>query len=177
MTFYQGYSNRRHDWVAMDLDSRITSGHIYRMPFGYISILATDKGIASIEFLLKDQAPDNIASLEPSALTNKCAEELLEYLSGKRSVFDVPIDVKGTEFQMQVWDAISQIPYSQTRTVRQLAESIGKPKSYRSVGTAESQNPVPILIPAHRVVSTSEDMTNSRNGALRAAFRKLEAST
>lgn len=159
----------------MNLDSRIKSGHIYRMPFGYISILATDKGIASIDFLNKDKAPKAIESLEPSELTNKCAEELLEYLSGKRSVFDIPIDVKGTDFQIQVWNAIGEIPYSQTRTVKQLAESIGKPESYRSVGTAESQNPVPILIPAHRVISSSQDNTKSRNSALRAAFRKLES--
>lgn len=80
------------------------------------------------------------------------AQQLEEYFSGRRTTFDLPIDMKGTEFQKKVWNATSQIPFGETRTYAQIAKEIGHPKAVRAVGTALSKNPFAIIIPCHRVV-------------------------
>lgn len=111
----------------------------------------------------------------PSTLTNNCANQLLEYFSGKRSEFDLPYELDGTDFQKQVWEAATLIPYGQTRTPAEIAKLIGHPSSYRLVSQAVSKNPLVILIPAHRIVPASGlESTGSRSSKLRAAFRELE---
>lgn len=81
-------------------------------------------------------------------------EQLIEYFSGERTVFDLPLDLKGTMFQRKVWQALLAIPYGQTTTYQKLAESINRPKAIRAVGTAVGKNPIPIIIPCHRVLRT-----------------------
>ena len=108
-------------------------------------------------------------------MMNRCATELLEYFSGKRSVFDLKLFEQGTDFQKQVWRACGLIPYGQTSTPQDVARSIGKPGSYRAVGTAVKDNPIAILIPAHRVVLSSGYVSKRDDSAkLRAPFRERE---
>lgn len=143
----------------------------YKMPFGSVTIAADGRSVTRVVLGERDMGPKR----EPSALTNECASQLVEYLSGKRTVFDLPISHDGSEFQAEVWEAIRRIPYAQTRTNREIAEAIGKPGSYRMVGSAVKQNPLAILIPAHRVVPASGHVDKSDPHALlRAAFRDLE---
>lgn len=88
------------------------------------------------------------------ALTNDAATQIMEYLAGKRTVFDVPIRIEeGTPFQHRVWKTVGAIPYGQSRTAADIAATMGSPESFRAVGTALRKNPLPILIPAHRVVN------------------------
>lgn len=79
-------------------------------------------------------------------------EQLHAYLTGMRQAFDLPIDLRGTEFQRDVWMALSTIPYGVTRTYGEMAAQIGRPKAVRAVGQAVGANPVPIVIPCHRVI-------------------------
>ncbi len=145
--------------------------YTYRMPFGKVTIASDGTSITRV--VLGEEPLGG--SFAPDALTNGCANQLVEYLSGKRAVFDVPISYAGTDFQRRVWDAVRAIPYSHTRTSRELAEAIGRPGSYRMVGTAVRQNPLVILIPAHRVVTSSGHVNKSdAHAKLRAAFRELE---
>lgn len=143
----------------------------YNMPFGKVTIASDGKAVTNV--VLGQAKLDG--SFSPDALTNLCANQLVEYLSGKRSVFDVPLAPKGTEFQKRVWDAVCAIPYSHVVTSKQLAESMGAPETYRMVGAAVRRNPIIMLIPAHRVMPSSGHVDkNDEHAMLRQAFRELE---
>ena len=88
------------------------------------------------------------------ALTNDAATQIMEYLAGKRTVFALPFAFEaGSAFQQQVWKTLLAIPYGQVRTAADVAATMGAPDSFRAVGTALKKNPLPFLIPAHRVVN------------------------
>ena len=94
----------------------------------------------------------------PTSLLEQAFSQLLEYLHGVRTDFTLPLLPSGTAFQREVWDALKTIPYGQTVCYRQIAEQIGRPLAARAVGMANHRNPLPILIPCHRVIG--------QNGAL-----------
>jgi methylated-DNA-[protein]-cysteine S-methyltransferase len=89
-----------------------------------------------------------------TVLERQAAAELEEYLAGRRTEFTVPLGPKGTAFDHRVWDAVAAIPYGETVTYGEIARAIGNPNGARAVGTANGRNPVPIIIPCHRVVAT-----------------------
>ncbi len=82
------------------------------------------------------------------------AGQVLEYLDGERQIFDIEIDLNGTEFQKSVWDVLAQIPYGQTMTYSEVAAKVGLPNAPRAIGQACGANPVAIVIPCHRVLTT-----------------------
>ncbi|MFC5530199.1 methylated-DNA--[protein]-cysteine S-methyltransferase [Cohnella yongneupensis] len=90
--------------------------------------------------------------------------QLTEYLQGVRKTFDVPTDLRGTEFQQSVWSAMNEIAYGQTATYSQIAERIGKPEAVRAVGTAIGRNPALIALPCHRIVGKNGTLTGYRGG-------------
>lgn len=145
----------------------------YATPFGRITIAANDRAITQIALGDRSLTGEERAM----ALTNRCANELQEYFAGKRTVFDLPIEPSGTDFQMQVWDAAAKIPYGQTMTYQEVAQMMGRPSAYRSVGAAIKANPIIVLIPAHRVVPASGALETDDRAKLRAAFRTLEANS
>ena len=81
-------------------------------------------------------------------------KQLEEYIEGKRKSFNLPLNPKGTEFMKKVWRELMKIPYGETRTYKQIAENIGNPKASRAVGMANNKNPLPIIIPCHRVIGS-----------------------
>lgn len=81
--------------------------------------------------------------------------QLSEYFAGKRDSFDIPIKTQGTDFQEKVWNALKQIPYGETRSYKDIAIAIGKPKAMRTVGMANNRNPIMIVIPCHRVIGAN----------------------
>lgn len=122
---------------------------IYGMPLGRLTIVADDQGLTQI--LFGPHAVDG-AVRRPSALTNTAATQLQEYFAGKRREFDLPLSPHGTDFQLKVWECLRSIPYGQTRTYAQIAEAVGSPKGFRAVGLANNKNPLPIVVPCHRVI-------------------------
>lgn len=146
----------------------------YNAPFGQITIFANAGNITRVAL---GQVPG--AGVDaPSAVTNRCATELQEYFAGKRTVFDVPLDICGSDFQLAIWRAADAIPYGQTRTPAQIAEIIGRPASYRLVMSAAAKNPLAILVPTHRICPANGKEAG-RSGAtraakVRAALRQLE---
>ena len=96
---------------------------------------------------------------EPSVLAAQAAEELFEYLDGKRKVFDLPLRISGTSFAQSVYRALLTIPYGETRSYGQIAEAIGKPKAARAVGGANHKNPLMIFVPCHRVIGANGALT------------------
>ena len=96
--------------------------------------------------------------------SEKVARQLHEYLAGDRSVFDLPIEARGAEFDRRVWDLIKQVPYGQTTTYGDLARSLGVGTDPRDVGAAVGRNPLCILIPCHRVVGSTGSLTGYAGG-------------
>jgi methylated-DNA-[protein]-cysteine S-methyltransferase len=96
-------------------------------------------------------SPDDI-SIKDTPLLLEAGKQIKEYLSGERKYFDLPYQINGTEFQKKVWKALLEIPYGETRSYGEIARHIGKEKASRAVGMANNRNPLPIIIPCHRVI-------------------------
>lgn len=90
--------------------------------------------------------------------------ELEEYFAGRRTAFSVPLSMHGTPFQMAVWEALRDIPYGETRSYASLARQIGRPRACRAVGMANHVNPLPILVPCHRVLGADGRLTGYAGG-------------
>lgn len=102
-------------------------------------------------------------------------KEVLEYLSGERQVFTLPIAPQGTPFQCRVWSALRDIPYGQVRSYKDIAFAAGCPKGFQAIGLACNRNPIPILIPCHRVIGVSGTLTGYAGGlVLKRALLRLE---
>ncbi|MCG8473669.1 MAG: methylated-DNA--[protein]-cysteine S-methyltransferase [Desulfobacterales bacterium] len=104
-------------------------------------------------------------------------DQILAFVDGKRHHFDLPIAPCGTDFQKKVWRALTQIPYGELRTYKEIAQIIGHPKAFRAVGMANGKNPIPLLIPCHRVVGADGKLTGFAHGlAIKKRLIQLEAS-
>jgi len=99
--------------------------------------------------------------------------QLQAYFSGELKEFNVPLAMEGTEFQLRVWNALRAIPYGETISYAQLAERIGNPKAVRAVGLANGSNPIPIIVPCHRVIGGNGSLTGF-GGGLSTKKRLLE---
>ena len=135
--------------------------YFYETPIGRLQIFADSEYITGISFFEKKIQN---AVEEETFLIKKMRSELEEYFNGKRKSFEVPIKPFGTSFQQPVWKALQEIPYGETRSYKQIAEMIGKPAACRAVGMANNRNPIPIVIPCHRVVGANGDLTGYAGG-------------
>lgn len=135
----------------------------FESPIGTLRIASTDAGLALLDLphaggrgfagWIACAFPE--ARREESFAANRDAiRQLVEYLEGKRTAFDIALDLRGTEFQRAVWDALCAIPYGETRSYGDVARSVGEPGAARAVGMANGSNPVPLVVPCHRVIET-----------------------
>ncbi len=148
-----------------------TTHFAYRTPYGPVTIRTCNEGITDVA--LGDVAL--AGPRQPSALSNQAATELLEYFAGKRRSFDVPLALQGSAFQRAVWDALSQVPYGETRTSAQLADLLGKPGSYRAVGAALRKTRAASLVPGHRLVGADGRIPGAdKTAQLRRALLEME---
>jgi O-6-methylguanine DNA methyltransferase len=90
--------------------------------------------------------------------------QLADYLAGQRHRFEIPLDLRGTLFQLQVWEALQAIPFGKTCSYGEVARSVGRPKAFRAVGQANHTNPVPIVVPCHRVIGAKGDLVGFGSG-------------
>lgn len=103
-------------------------------------------------------------------------QQLREYFSGERRDFDLPLKLGGTEFQVSVLEALQGIPYGETTSYGEIAKRIGRPKAVRAVGAANGRNPIPIVVPCHRVIGSTGDLTGFGGGLdTKEALLRLEA--
>lgn len=100
----------------------------------------------------------------PNKMTKLCKKQLEEYYSGNRMIFELPMNLKGTEFQQKVWKELCKIPYGKTITYKEIARNIGNEKAVRAVGTAIGKNPIAIVIPCHRVIGSNGSLTGYAYG-------------
>jgi methylated-DNA-[protein]-cysteine S-methyltransferase len=137
-----------------------------------IGITEEDNAITGVYF--GTEIPDGFVKTE-TPLIKKAAAQIEEYLNGKRKKFSLPLAMHGTEFQMDVWKALQTIPYGVTRSYKEIAELVKRPKAVRAVGMANHRNPISIIVPCHRVIGHNGSLTGYGGGLpLKKYLLKLE---
>jgi len=134
-----------------------------RTRLGVIAVTVDEDDVVAVDFVRA--SPGRPRAHSPAL--RKAQAQIDEYLAGRRKRFTMPVELCGTPFQLVVWRAIQRIPYGETRTYAQLAASIRRPDSARAVGSACRANPVPILIPCHRVVGKGGELKGYGGGLWR----------
>lgn len=146
-------------------------------PIGEILLAGDDDALSMIGFpkgkMRRDPEPDWIYNEKP---LENARRQLGEYFAGTRKDFDLAVILDGTEFQVEVLKALQQIPYGETVSYGDIAKRIGRPKAVRAVGAANGRNPIPIVVPCHRVIGSSGDLTGFGGGLdTKEALLRLEA--
>ena len=146
-------------------------------PIGDLLVAGDADGLEFLGFpsgkMRRDPEPDWIFNEQPFVETRR---QLDEYFLGERKVFDLPLRLSGTEFQVQVLEELLRIPYGETTSYGDIAKRIGRPKAVRAVGAANGRNPLPIVVPCHRVIGSHGDLTGFGGGLdTKAALLRLEA--
>ena len=123
-------------------------------PVGKLTLVASKNGLVAID--VRNNAKQVVTAKDASAqsILFKTKKQLEQYFAGKRTSFDVALDLVGTEFQVKAWRALCRIPFGKTISYGQQASNIKKPKAFRAVGSANGKNPIPIIVPCHRVVAS-----------------------
>lgn len=130
-------------------------------PIGWWIITADEKGLTALGF--SPQKPDNQEHI--SSITSAGHTQLQEYFAKQRTQFDLPLSLAGhTDFHQQVWQQLRQIKYGKTTSYSGLSIQLGNPKAVRAVGTANGRNPIPIIIPCHRVIGKDRSLTGYAHG-------------
>lgn len=134
------------------------SAFTFLSPIGIICLQASESGISRVDLYRKKAL--NFESECPSPLLKKAADQLLEYLNGQRKKFDLPLDwSRMTDFRRKVLQRTYEIPFGEVLTYGALARELGNPSASRAVGAAMGSNPIPLLIPCHRVVAADGSLT------------------
>ena len=139
----------------------------YQSPFGLIRICETGGFLTRADFLEKSPESKHSQSesiQKPNSLLKDACRQLGEYFEGRRQKFDLSLKPHGTEFQRSAWKSLLSIPYGETRSYLQQAEYIQNPKAIRAIGQANSRNPIPIIIPCHRVIGKNGSLTGYAGG-------------
>jgi methylated-DNA-[protein]-cysteine S-methyltransferase len=136
-----------------------------KTPIGDLLLAGDDDALTLVSFpqgsMRQEPEADWIYSDKPFAAAR---QQLTEYFAGTRKNFDLKLRPGGTEFQLEVLRELQEIPYGTTASYRDIAERIGRPKAVRAVGAANGRNPIPIIIPCHRVIGSSGDLTGFGGG-------------
>jgi len=135
-------------------------------PIGELQAFATDVGLRAIA-LPGSRAPARAERAGENDVLARVRRQLIEYFDGTRRDFDVPLDLIGTPFQRLAWQALRAIPFGETRTYREQAVAIGRPGAARAVGAANARNPVPVIVPCHRVIGADGSLTGFAGGLAR----------
>lgn len=132
---------------------------ILNSPIGPLTLVVDEEGrLTEVTFGAPASPP-----ADPAA-SRAAAQQLTEYFSGTRRSFDLPLNLRGTEFQLAVWNELLRIPYGDTITYAELAQRIGRPAAIRAVGAANGANPIPVIVPCHRVIGSNGTLTGYGGG-------------
>ena len=132
--------------------------HYLTSPIGILEISASDTGVTGIDFVAKK------GTTRANTHTKQTAEQLQEYFSGTRKTFDLTLSPEGTPFQKRVWNALTTIPYGETKSYGAVAKQIGNKNASRAVGSANNKNPIPIVVPCHRVIGADGNLVGYGGG-------------
>ena len=134
---------------------------IVESPFGTLLLVSDGQALIRLEFIdLEDGLePEAGWKLQSDTVLQATRKQLGEWCAGERQKFDLPLALQGTDFQQKVWQQLRQIPFGETSTYGELAAVLGKPKAARAVGAANGKNPIPLIIPCHRVNGSDGSLT------------------
>lgn len=137
----------------------------FESPVGPLLLAGTEAGLKLVSFFASTRSK----SVDPdwhedSAVFTDVVDQLRSYFAGERKTFDLRLVLEGTEFQKKIWTALQDIPYGETVSYKALAERVGSPKAVRAVGAANGANPIPIIIPCHRVIGNDGSLTGFGGG-------------
>jgi methylated-DNA-[protein]-cysteine S-methyltransferase len=136
-------------------------------PVGKLKLIASNKGLSAILWENDNPRRVRLGELVEDGLhpvLRETERQLNEYFEGKRTSFSLALDMRGTRFQKDVWEALLAIPFGETRSYGQLAKQLGNPKATRAVGAANGRNPISIVVPCHRVIGSSGRLTGFAGG-------------
>ncbi len=140
-------------------------------PVGSLTIVAGESGLAAVLF-----GSETGPAEEPHPVIAAAARQLREYFGGERREFDLPLELSGTPFQRRAWLALADVPYGTTRSYGEQARRIGAPGAARAVGAANGRNPLPIVLPCHRLLGADGSLTGYGGGLeIKRALLDLEA--
>lgn len=147
-------------------------------PLGPLTLVADDQGLCEICFEAEQRPNANDDWQRAPKRLAAARKQLTEYFAGRRTTFDLPLHPRGTPFQLAVWDELLRIPFGITVSYGELAQRIGKPKAVRAVGAANGRNPIPIIVPCHRVIGADHSLTGYGGGLwIKRALLGLEGRT
>jgi len=130
-------------------------------PLGPLEITSSEKEVTGIRFV--EHLPE-IQNRKVPAVLSQCIQQLEQYFSGDLRSFDLPLKPSGTDFQQKVWEALRKIPPGTSVSYIELAETLGDPKAIRAVAAANGKNPIPIVIPCHRVIGSDGSLVGFAGG-------------
>ncbi|MEB6481342.1 methylated-DNA--[protein]-cysteine S-methyltransferase [Acinetobacter vivianii] len=136
-------------------------------PVGALKLVAHDQALVAVMWDNEDHKRVRLAELvedRQHPMLHKVKQQLEEYFAGQRQQFDLPLDFQGTAFQQQVWQALLNIPYGETRSYKEIAVQLGNEKAVRAVGAANGKNPISIIAPCHRVIGSSGALVGFAGG-------------
>ncbi|GFG67424.1 methylated-DNA--protein-cysteine methyltransferase [Mycobacterium kubicae] len=133
-------------------------------PIGLLTLAGHGSVLTNLRMVDQTYEPSRAGwTLKEDAFAD-AVEQLTAYFAGERTIFELELDLKGTDFQQRVWKALMTIPYGETRSYGQIAQQIGAPGSARAVGLANGHNPISIIVPCHRVIGASGKLTGYGGG-------------
>ena len=158
---------------ARNRERAVTTFRRFASPVGELVLTASDSGLTGIYFPISRHGPPRVERGDwveddgrgaAGAILVRVCQQLEEYFAGTRTAFDVPLAASGTTFEQRVWDLLRAIPYGTTTSYGALAHRLGDPRATRAVGAANGKNPIPIIVPCHRVVGARGELTGFGGG-------------
>ncbi|MFK8049172.1 MAG: methylated-DNA--[protein]-cysteine S-methyltransferase [Halioglobus sp.] len=143
-------------------------------PIGTLRLVSKEEMLSKVEFEGRHQIQSDEVFCSDSAL-QRASKQLQEYFAGQRETFDLGLNPQGTDFQQQVWSSLREIPFGELRSYSDIARGINRPKAVRAVGAANGRNPIPIIVPCHRVIGSNGSLTGFAGGLeMKEQLLKLE---
>ena len=171
----QGYA--RATVSRSEIDSPIGPLALYGTPAGLMAIVFPRHSRLAVEAWL-DRVIGRAEIVDDGEVLEEPIGQLREYFAGQRTRFELDLDIRGTQFQRRVWDAVAAVPYGQTRSYRDIAAGVGQPKAVRAVGAANGANPLPLVIPCHRIIGSNGGLHGYGGGLdVKAKLLELEGHT
>jgi methylated-DNA-[protein]-cysteine S-methyltransferase len=180
-----GHPNAHKRFQCLPLEGRkeiamTLSYKYFASPVGRLKLVASKTGLIAILWKNDNSRrvplPDLVEDDQQSILV-ETERQLNEYFAGKRDAFSIPLDMRGTAFQKDVWRALQAIPFGKTLSYGEIAKQLGRPTASRAVGSANGRNPISIIVPCHRVIGSSDKLTGFAGGLeVKAHLLKLETS-